>query len=114
ILLAIFWAWPHTRAKLRRHPLALLASVVLLMLLAAPGLQFGWQVAQNFAEHTAHQRELNPTLSEPLQLGEILFPAGTQVRLERSRRQELWRTGEPQEYGLSTLQEATFASPVEI
>lgn len=114
LTLAVLWLWPRTRPALRRRPRSMLVLTLLLVLLAAPGVSFKWQLARDAAEHAAHQRALNPRLAEPLRLDEIDFPVGTQVRLERIAPQADWQTGEPMEYGLATLQEATFEKPVDI
>lgn len=113
-LLGLLLALPATRTALRRRPWLVATLSLTLLLLALPGAWLLWQVQDSKRQWQTRQSALNPTLEAPLRLGELTFPAGTRVRLERAEPENDWQTGDPLPYGLETLVEAEFVEPQRI
>jgi len=113
-LLALLLALPATRPALRRRPWRTAMAALSLLLLALPGALLLKDVRDSERQWQARQSALHPTLAAPLPLDELVFPAGTAVRLERAEPASDWQTGEPLPYGLETLVEAAFAEPQRI
>lgn len=105
---------PAWRARLRGRWKSWSLLAALLLLLATPAARMSWYLYEQQLENDASRQAHNPRLEEELLLGEITFPAGTQVRLERAGPENHWRSGEALPYGLQTLDQAQFEAPVSI
>lgn len=114
LLLALLLAMPASRRALRRHPWRATTAALTLVLLALPGALLLKEAGDGERQWQARQSALNPTLAAPLRLDELVFPAGTLVRLERAEPAADWQSGEPLPYGLETLVEAVFPEPQRI
>lgn len=105
---------PAWRARLRRRWKTWSLLAALLLLLATPAAWMSCYLYEQQREDDASRQAHNPRLEEELLLGEITFPAGTQVRLQRAVPGQHWHSGEALPYGLQTLDRAQFEAPVSI
>lgn len=105
---------PAWRIRLSQRWMTWSLLALLLVLTATPAVLMSWHLYQQEILDEAAQKARNPRLEEPLLLGDIRFPAGTRVRLERAEPENHWHTGEALPYGLQTLEQAHFETPVRI
>lgn len=108
MLLALLFG--RSRSHLRRHPKRYIGLSLLLLLLLMPGLLLQLEQRRAEAASKARWQALNPRLEQELRLGELRFPAGSQVRLDTLEPLD-WRD-QPQPYGLDSLIYAELSQPV--
>ncbi|QJI31665.1 hypothetical protein HKK55_24175 [Pseudomonas sp. ADAK18] len=100
----------------RRHVLGHPWRYGILTLLALVFVGFGGLMLledQRISAQMEQDRQaLNPRLEQDLQLGDLHFPAGSQVQLQTLEPLD-WQ-GQPQPHGLQSLKLAEFAQPIEV
>ncbi|MFZ3186082.1 MAG: hypothetical protein WA173_18300 [Pseudomonas sp.] len=110
MLLALLFS--RSRRHLRRHPKSYIGLSLLLLLLLMPGALIKWQQQRSLADDQAQRQALNPRLEQQLQLGELHFPAGSQVKLDSLEPLD-WQA-QPQLHGLASLIYAELSQPIEV
>lgn len=112
LALGLALALPRSRRHVLARPwrFGLLGGVLLCF--AALGVLMLCQERQMEAEMQAEHDALNPRLERDLQLGELTFPAGSQVRLDTFEPLD-WE-GQPQPHGLDSLIEAWLPKPQQV
>lgn len=110
LALAASLCWPRSRRHVLARPWRY--GLLTLVMLVPVGLMGAlWLQEREFAaEFAAREAALNPRLEQPLTLGDLTFPAGSQVKLETLDPLD-WQN-QPQPHGLESLKEAELPAPM--
>ncbi|MBB4817490.1 hypothetical protein HNP29_000847 [Pseudomonas alcaligenes] len=112
LALGLALALPRSRRHVLARPWRYGVLGVLLLGFAALGVLMLCEERRMEAERQAEHDALNPRLERDLQLGELVFPAGSQVRLDTFEPLD-WQD-QPQPHGLESLIEAWLPKPQQV
>ncbi len=112
LLMLLALVFGRSRRHLRRHPKSYVGLSLLLLVLLMPGALIKWQQQRDATAAQAQRQALNPRLEQQLQLGELRFPADSQVKLDSLEPLD-WQE-QPQLHGLDSLVYAELSQPIEV